>query len=454
MRFSALARHPLAIAGAVITTASAVVFITLVIAILAGMLNNPYAGLVVFLAIPALFVVGLVLIPVGMSLERRKLLAHPAETSEWPVVDFRRPEVRRNALIIVALTAVNAMIVLLAGYGGLHAMDTPGFCGQACHTPMHPQFQAWQGAAHAGIPCVECHIGEGAAAFVHAKLAGVRQLMQVAATSYPRPIPSGTELPSGAQAEMCRSCHRPERVLGDHVRVIREYADDEANTETVTALQMHMNATASSARAIHWHANRSVHIEYVATDEERQTIPYVRVTYPSGQVKEFVAKDAAQDAIAGRERRTMECGDCHNAVGHPISPTAERAVDRAIAAAMVSHDLPFVRRESVRLLKASYNSQDEALRAIDEGLRNFYKTRSGATDPQALNRAVRTVQDLYSRNVFPPMKVTWGSYPDNKGHVTSNGCFRCHDDSHEAKDGSKISGDCEFCHKQIEQALD
>jgi hypothetical protein len=52
--------------------------------------------------------------------------------------------------------------------------------------------------------------------------------------------------------------------------------------------------------------------------------------------------------------------------------------------------------------------------------------------------------------VFPAMNVTWGSYPDNKGHITSNGCFRCHDDSHESKDGSKISADCEYCHKQID----
>ena len=50
------------------------------------------------------------------------------------------------------------------------------------------------------------------------------------------------------------------------------------------------------------------------------------------------------------------------------------------------------------------------------------------------------------------MKVSFGSYPDNRGHVTSNGCFRCHDDSHKASDGSTISGDCgvSICRKQIE----
>ena len=49
------------------------------------------------------------------------------------------------------------------------------------------------------------------------------------------------------------------------------------------------------------------------------------------------------------------------------------------------------------------------------------------------------------------MKVTWGSYPNNIGHITSTGCFRCHDESHTAKDGTTISGDCEYCHKQIER---
>src|SRR5580765_3340693 len=118
MRLSTLARHPLAIAGAVLTTASAVVFITLVIATLAGMFTNPYAGLVIFIGIPAVFVVGLLLIPAGMWLDGRKLLHDPTAVPDWPVVDFRRANVRRTALVIVGLTAVNIVIILLAGYGG------------------------------------------------------------------------------------------------------------------------------------------------------------------------------------------------------------------------------------------------------------------------------------------------------------------------------------------------
>jgi hypothetical protein len=450
VRRETLARHPLAIIGALITTASAVVFIALVIAMLAGLLTNPYAGLVVFVAVPGAFVAGLLLIPAGMWLQQRKLRRHPdAVAEDWPVLDFRRRSVRRTALLMVALTGVNTVILLLAGYGSLHWMESPSFCGQACHTPMQPQFMAWQGAAHAGVPCVACHIGEGPSALVHAKLSGVRQLLQVATSSYSRPIPPGAEMPPGAQAETCAGCHKPGRIVGDRVRVIREYADDEANSETMSALQLHVNVTASSERGIHWHADPAIRVEYVSADAERQTIPYVKVTDAKGHVKEYLAADASDQQIRVGQRRTMDCIDCHNTVGHPIAPTAEQGVDRAIAAALVSRDLPFARREGVRLVKAPYSSQDDALRAIEQGLRSFYDSRDGSANTHALSRSVIGLQDLYRRNVFPAMNVTWGSYPDNKGHITSTGCFRCHDDSHKAQDGTTISGDCEYCHKQL-----
>jgi len=76
-RREALARHPLAILGALITTASAVAFVALAIAVLAGLFENPYAGLVVFIALPTLFVIGLLLIPAGMWLQSRKLERDP-----------------------------------------------------------------------------------------------------------------------------------------------------------------------------------------------------------------------------------------------------------------------------------------------------------------------------------------------------------------------------------------
>jgi len=441
--------HPLAVLGVVTATASAVVFFALLIAMLAGLFPNPYAGLVVFIAIPAIFVFGLLLIPLGMWLRQRALKRHPEAVAEWPVIDFRRPRVRRTALALAALTAVNAIIVLLAGYGSLHWMESPQFCGQVCHTPMHPQFSAWQAGVHRRIACAQCHISDGAAGFAYAKMSGVRQLLHVMENSFSRPTPPGAHLPPGAQARICRNCHAPERLVGDRIKVIREYADDEANTETMSALQMRLSVTSSSERAIHWHANPAVRVEYVATDAERQTIPYVKVTNARGQVKEFVAPDVAEQTIRQGTRHVMDCVDCHNTVGHPISQTPERAIDQAIAAATVSRDLPFARREGVRLVNAEYPDRDAALRAIDEGFRRFYTSQAKTVDGGRLASAVAALQEIYRRNVFPDMKVRFGSYPDNRGHMTSNGCFRCHDDSHAAKDGSTISADCEYCHTQL-----
>ena len=450
---AALVRHPVAIAGAVIATVAAVVFIALAIAVAIGLLDNPYAGLVVFIAVPALFVAGLLLMPLGMWLQRRWLRRHPGRETDWPILDFRRPEVRRRALLFTALTAVNVVILLLAGYSSLHWMESPPFCGQVCHTPMTPQFTAWQAATHRQVACVDCHIGEGVRGFVYAKANGTRQLLHVATGAFPRPIPPGAEMPPGTQASTCQGCHSPGRIVGDRLRVIREYADDEASTETMTVLQLHVGRPSSSGRAIHWHADPDTRVEYVATDHGQQTIPYVKVTDARGVVKEFKTEAATDQLIRDGEHRTMDCIDCHNTVGHPIAPTAEQAVDRYIARTWVSRQLPFVRRESVKLMKASYPTSDAGAEQIGQGLRALYGARSAPADQQALTHTVNALQGLYRRSVFPTMKVTWGSYPDNRGHTTSNGCFRCHDDSHTAGDGSTISGDCEYCHKQIENPL-
>jgi hypothetical protein len=449
-RFEALARHPVAIAGALITTASAVVFIALVIAELVGLFENPYSGLVVFVAIPAVFLLGLLLIPLGMWLEQRRLQRHPEATADWPVLDLGQPLVRRRALLFFALSAANIIIVLVAGYGSLHWMESPTFCGQACHTPMEPQFTAWQSGPHARTACVRCHIAEGAQGFVQAKLAGTRQLAHVITNKLPRPVPPGAHMAPGAQAQTCRGCHQPERVIGDPIRVYPEYTDDQENTDASTTLLLFLGGPQSEGRSVHWHADPANRIEYVATGADRQTIVYVKATDAKGQIKEYRTADATDQAISSGTRRTMDCADCHNTVGHPISPGPEKVVDRAMYAGSISPKLPYAKRESVRLLTASYPSKEAALSGIDQGLRDFYKSQSGA-DQQAVNRAASTLQDLYRGHVFPSMKVTWGSYPENRGHIVSPGCVRCHDDEHKAKDGSAINGDCEYCHKEIQQ---
>jgi hypothetical protein len=82
-------------------------------------------------------------------------------------------------------------------------------------------------------------------------------------------------------------------------------------------------------------------------------------------------------------------------------------------------------------------------------LTRFYASR-GNVDPRTVTRAVNAAQEIWSTNVFPAMKVTWGTYPSHIGHVDTQGCFRCHDDSHKTADGKVISQDCELCHSNPE----
>ena len=439
----------MSLAGAVITTAGAVGFVAMAIAAALGLFNNPYAGLVVFVLLPAIFVLGLLLIPLGMRLQRRAIERDPGMSTDWPVIDFGKARVRRIVLAVTALTVVNVVIVLVAGYGALHYMESPAFCGQTCHTPMHPQFTAWQNNPHSNVACVDCHVGEGGRALVRYKLAGARQLAHVLINRYPRPIPA-SQADLRPALETCGNCHTPTLGHGVRPRAVREYADDETNTETVTNLDLNVGGPGqptASGTAIHWHADPSVRVEYVTTDANRETIPFVRVTRPGGEVKEFVVEGTTPEALAAGTTRVMDCIDCHNAAAHRISPTAERAVDRAIASGQVSAKLPFVRREGVRLVKSDYASEDAAMAAIDSGLRAFYTEQAKDVDPAALSQAVTGLQRLYRTNVFPTMKVTWGVYSDNLGHTTSTGCFRCHDGSHVAKDGTMISADCSYCHE-------
>jgi nitrate/TMAO reductase-like tetraheme cytochrome c subunit len=443
-----LLRHPLAMAGIAITTATAVIFLALAVAMFVGLLENPYAGLVVFVALPAIFLMGLVLIPIGMRMQR-KALAEGRAGEEWPVIDFRKPRTRRVGLIVATLSAMNVIIILVAGYGSLKWMESPEFCGAVCHEPMHPQYTAWQNAPHSNITCVQCHIGEGGEAFVHYKTAGVRQLFHVVTNNYPRPIPGVADMREAF--ETCGSCHWPGRSIGDRVRVFRSYGDDEANTESATALTLHLGGPGTpGGRGIHWHANPDLRIEYVYTDADRQKIPWVRSTRPDGSVETYAAEGVNHDQAPEGTHRRMDCIDCHNVVAHRIAPTAEQAVDRAIASGALPQDLPFVRREGVRLVQAKYNDTETAMAGIAEGLRGFYKTQSGTVDAATLERAVTSLQSIYSRNVFPAMNVTFGVYPDNLGHTTSAGCFRCHDGSLTTRSGTTITADCESCHKMLD----
>jgi hypothetical protein len=236
------------------------------------------------------------------------------------------------------------------------------------------------------------------------------------------------------------------------VEVIREYANDEKNTESVTRLMVHVGGGSErlgTASGIHWHMNVANEIDYVATDEKRQVIPYVRTKDRQGNVREFRAPGVTDDQIAKGERRRMDCVDCHNRPSHPFSASPQRAVDDAMARGEIPRTLPFARREAVETLKVAYPTRAAAEEDIARRLRTFYGQNYASLVPAhggEIDQLVRAAQRLYARNVFPSMNVTWGTHENNLGHTDAAGCFRCHDDQHKTPEGRVIRQDCDLCH--------
>ena len=287
MRFDlpSAVRNPISLIGIAITTAAAVVFLALLLLEIFGQIRNPYFGLLLFIAVPAVFVVGLVLIPIGVWRQHK----HPAATV-WPVLDFGLPRTRTVVLTVFVLTCVNIVIVSAAAFGAVHHMESAEFCGSTCHTAMEPEWKAYQVGAHAKVACVECHVGSGAEAFIQTKLAGTRQLWHVLTNNVQAPVKTPVHTMRPAR-ETCQTCHWSEKTHGEVTKVIREYADDEANTETATTVQLHVGGgehATGSGSGIHWHMNVNNTIEYIATDEKRQTIPWVKLTRRDGTVTEYV----------------------------------------------------------------------------------------------------------------------------------------------------------------------
>jgi hypothetical protein len=442
---SAALRNPVSRIGVALTTASGLLFLFLLALDLIGFLKNPYAGLVVFLMVPVLFVIGLLLIPFGVAKEHRREargLAQPA----WPRIDLNDPRIRRTVWWLILATLVNVAVVSFASYGAVSYTESQTFCGQACHAVMEPEFVAHQNGPHGRVHCVACHVGPGAEGFVAAKLNGTRQLARAVTGRHARPIPTPIKnFPSVANS--CENCHYPNRFVGDVIKVLYDHADDEANTETKTTLRVHVGGPisgTSTGAGIHWHMNRSNEVEFVALDDKREQIPYVRVSTPNGRVREYFAEGVTAAAIEGKPRRRMDCLDCHSRPAHRFGASAEREVDAAIGSGQISQKIPFIRREAVRALRGSYASQDIAVREIDRSIREAMKTRT--VDGADLGRAIGVTQAIYRVNMFPSMMVGWGTYANQLGHTISTGCFRCHDENHKTKDGVAIRQDCELCH--------
>jgi hypothetical protein len=450
-----LSQNTISLIGVVLTTSSAITLLGFWIYdfVLPGP-PHPYVGILLFLILPGLFLLGLILIPIGILLRRQKLRGAGALPATYPAIDLGTPIVRNGLLFIGAATALNILIFGFASYRGVAYMDSTAFCGLTCHTVMAPEYSAYQNSPHARVECVQCHIGPGAGWFVRSKLSGLRQVFAVTFKTYSQPIPSPVKYLRPAR-DTCEQCHWPQRFSGDKFLVKTNYKEDEKNTPLTTAIILKIGGrTRQGSVGIHGrHLDEGSRIHYISIDEHRQVIPVVYYTDDQGKTVEYVSSDikATKEQLAKGEQRAMDCIDCHNRPTHAFE-LPENAVDLRMSRGSISPDLPYIRKKAVELLKAGYPDRDTAKARIVEGIASYYR----GTYPDVYNtkralveQAADTVAAIYLRNIFPDMKVTWGVHPNNLGHNDFPGCFRCHDGSHTSVDGQTISNDCTACHNLL-----
>jgi len=441
--------NPISLAGGAMTSASGVTMIGYwLVDILGRPSANPYLGIIFFLILPALFIGGLVLIPIGVFLRHRVLQKAGQIPAEFPKIDLNDRIFRHGLDIVLLATIVNLLVVSIATYRGAAYMDSPQFCGQSCHV-MHPEYTAYKISAHSHVACVDCHIGTGAEAYFSAKVNGTKQLVEVTLHRYPTPIPSPVTSLRPARV-ICEGCHTPARFVGEKLLVKSNFADDQQNSETQTVLVLHLGGEDSLSHLSGIHGVHLNRMEYVATDSTRTTIPWVQRQNADGSETVFTSS-ALNGAMPQGERRTMDCIDCHNRASHTFV-TAEEAINRAMADGSISPELPWVHKEGLQLLNATYASQAEAREKIPAQLEAFYRTQHPEVLPAKaalVKSAGEGLVTLYSQNVFPDMKVTWGTHPNNIGHMNYPGCFRCHDGDHTAKGGKLITQDCANCHNLL-----
>ena len=456
-----LFRNYISFAGFAIAAASlTTIFLLLLIELTGNGGDSPYSDLVTFILFPSILAFGIFVIFVGALVERRRRRSRaPSEIARFPILDLNDPHRRRSLLVFISVTFAFLFMSAFGGYRAYEYTESVTFCGQACHAVMKPEFIAYNASPHARVRCVECHVGGGPEAYVKSKFNGMRQLYGVVSGDFSRPIhtPVANMRPAN---ETCAKCHWPQKFHGEKLKVFRHYGYDEKNSLSQTRMLINVGGGTEEGGpvgGIHWHMNVANEITYVATDEKRQDIQWVRMKKADGSVVEYTAKGTplSQTQIENAPKRTMNCIDCHNRPTH-IFLSPNNAVDQSLAAGNLDITLPFIKSKAVETLSRTYSTNQEAVESIRRDLDTFYRGTYPdvvAAKAGVVEAAIVEVQRLYQTYFFPEMKTDWQSHGNNIGHFNTEGCFRCHDGQHFSSDGKVIRNECSVCHTTVDQTF-
>jgi len=417
--------------------------------------GGSYIGLFIYIILPGFMVAGLIMIPIGMRIYGKslRLAEERGEVKNWPILNFNNAATRNASIIFIVGTVFLLIISSVGSYEAFHYTESVEFCGKLCHSVMEPEYTTFHGSAHERVACVECHVGSGASWYVKSKMSGLYQVYSVLAKKYPTPIPTPIANLRPAQ-ETCERCHWPDKFYDDKLRIKHSYLTDDDNTEVI--LQMLIKTSSKHTpdgveKGIHQHISPDVKIEYKTTTANRQEIPWVKYTNTkTGESYVYMDSDISlsQQQLDSLETRTMDCLDCHNRPSHNYN-APQNFIDKSMQSGKISKTLPAIKMLAMQILYVDYSTKDSAFMAINSTINDYYASSYPEvleTRKKEVDDAIAEIQNGYANNIFPFMKTNWKSYPNNIGHMESNGCYRCHNDRHATDQGKVISKDCKLCH--------
>ena len=450
-------RTPLGVMGMAMVTISITLMVIGLVMDMMGLVENPYAAIATYMLLPGVMVAGLVLIPVAAYFRRRQWYKYGI-AKDHLAINLSDHKHRKFLVGFIVLTVINVSILGIIGYEGYHFTESPYFCGVVCHQVMAPEYTVYQRSPHAKVKCVECHIGSGASWFVKSKISGLRQVLAVLTDSYSRPIPVPVEHLRPAR-DTCEECHWPSKFHGKKVKIFTHFTNDDQKDPIVNEMALHIggrNPQTGAFEGIHWHVSDNNKVTYRA-NRERTKIAKVMVQRSDGTSDEFVSQEITEEPGEEWEWRVMDCIDCHNRPTHVYDMPEER-VDFGLLSKKINPNIEGIREDSLRAIKHPYDSREEATKGIPEHLMKLQMLRGeelAKKNEQDIRKAADFLVQVYLQNVWPEMKIDWGTYRSHLGHPnpdtyeggsTEYGCWRCHNDDHVNAQGDNISQDCDLCH--------
>ena len=411
-----------------------------------GRVSNPYIGIVVFIVVPLIFLAGLAFVPLGIYLARRRVRAHLAVA----IVD-RKLALRRLGMFLGVTALINVLVGTQVTYQAVERMESVQFCGQGCHV-MAPEWKSHMVSPHARVACVDCHVGEGQRGWIESKMAGTRQLFEVAFNTYPRPVPpaleSGRLVPS---RETCERCHWPEKFAAARLRVISKFAEDESNTQTQTVLMMMVGGEpyGRHPREAFQAGGRD------PLRRRRRAAP----EDPLGRVQGYEERRDAGFPGAGRKRGLdVVTAQSRHAVrrlpqsAHAHVWAARTRDGHRLRRRLAAHGAAFSEKEGPGSPEGNVHDK-RGSRAEDPGCDRGLLQTDVPRGLRGANGGRATRESVHRRNLWtqrlPGLERPLGHVSEQHRARYLSGCFRCHDDEHKSAEGKAITQDCSACHEAV-----